>query len=129
MPFELGLFFGAKEFGSRKQKTKNAIIFDINKYRYQSFISDLNGIDVKAHANDPYTAIKYIRDWLRVSSKRKNLPGETLLIQEYKKFKKTMPYTAKRLGFKPRDIPYDDYCGMTEAGIRILLSADRKSGQ
>jgi hypothetical protein len=123
MPFELGLFFGAKEFGSGKQKDKNAIIFDRSKYRYQSFISDLNGIDIKAHVNDPCTVIKYIRDWLHVSSKRKNLPGETVLIQEYKKFKKTVPYTAKRLGFKPSDIPYDDYCGMTEAGIRILLSA------
>ena len=126
MPFELGLFFGAKEFGSRKQKAKNAIIFDINKYRYQEFISDLNGIDIKAHFNNPYAAIKHIRDWLRVSSKRKNLPGETLLIQEYKKFKKTVPYTAKKLGFKPNDIPYNDYCGMTEVRIRILLSADRK---
>lgn len=67
MPFELGLFFGAKEFGAQKQK-KNAIIFDSKKFRYNKFISDLNGVDIKVHDNSPYKVIKYIRDWLSTTS-------------------------------------------------------------
>jgi hypothetical protein len=64
MPFELGLFFGASEYGAGKHKRKNAIIFDTYKFRYQQFISDLNGVDIKAHYNKPIYIIKLIRDWL-----------------------------------------------------------------
>jgi hypothetical protein len=39
-----------------RRKRKNAIIFDAYKFRYQQFISDLNGVDIKAHYNKP---IKY----------------------------------------------------------------------
>lgn len=38
MPFELGIFFGAKHFGDNYQKLKTALIFDKDRYRYQQFI-------------------------------------------------------------------------------------------
>jgi len=31
MPFELGLFFGARKFGNKVQKSKNALIFEKNR--------------------------------------------------------------------------------------------------
>jgi hypothetical protein len=123
MPFELGLFFGAKEFGGKKQREKNAIIFDIAPYRYQEFISDLKGVDIKAHGNDPGKIIKYIRDWLRSASKRKNLPGEVLLIKEYKKFERTIPRSALKIGYRPDNIPYNDYCALVEDAVQIILAA------
>src|SRR5438876_5958145 len=43
MPFELGIFFGAKRFGIKEQKNKNALVFERTKYTYQQYISDLNG--------------------------------------------------------------------------------------
>jgi hypothetical protein len=49
MPFELGLFFGAQRYGNRLQQTKSAVIFDTERFRYQQFISDLNGVDIKEH--------------------------------------------------------------------------------
>ena len=47
MPFELGLFLGAKKFGDKVQKRKNILILDKEKYRYQKFISDIAGQDIK----------------------------------------------------------------------------------
>ena len=41
MPFELGLFIGAKCFGTKKQQEKNCLILDKEPYRYQAFISEL----------------------------------------------------------------------------------------
>src|SRR6478736_4575886 len=38
MPFELGIFFGAKYFGNKQQKNKNALIFDVERYRYLEYI-------------------------------------------------------------------------------------------
>ncbi len=63
MPFELGIFFGAKRYGSKDQKSKNALIFEKTKFTYQNYMSDLNGIDTKAHNNNTSIIIQSIRDW------------------------------------------------------------------
>src|SRR6202000_1860486 len=60
MPFELGLFFGAKRFGNPAQKNKNALVFEKVKYSYQQLLSDLNGIDTKAHNGDYTIAIRQV---------------------------------------------------------------------
>ena len=49
MPFELGIFLGAKQLGAIDQRRKSAIVLDAETYRYQQFISDLAGADVRAH--------------------------------------------------------------------------------
>src|SRR5207244_972943 len=43
MPLELGLFLGAKRFGTGKHKAKTCLILDVERYRYQKFISDIAG--------------------------------------------------------------------------------------
>ena len=78
MPFELGLFFGAKKLGDNQQKNKNALILEKKAFSYQQFLSDLNGVDTKSHNNDPLVALKLIREWLSTTSRRKTIP--TLLI-------------------------------------------------
>jgi hypothetical protein len=46
MPFELGLFLGAKRFGGRSHNRKKTLIFDRDRFRYQSYISDIAGQDI-----------------------------------------------------------------------------------
>ena len=70
MPLELGLFLGAKRFGGKTHNKKACLIFDRKPHRYQKFISDISGQDIKSHNNKPKTAIKEVRDWLRGKSKR-----------------------------------------------------------
>src|SRR3569833_2750228 len=41
MPFELGIFLGARQYGKPEQRQKKALIFDIEPFRFQKFISDL----------------------------------------------------------------------------------------
>ncbi len=58
MPFELGLYLGARTFGGPAQKRKKLLILDREPHRYQSFISDIGGQDIHAHGgevslNDP----------------------------------------------------------------------------
>jgi hypothetical protein len=84
MPFELGVFYGAKNFGSNPQKQKRSIVMERQKYRYQKFISDIAGIDVTSHGNVQKTLIMAIRNWLVTSSQRTTIPpGEEI----YKRFK------------------------------------------
>ena len=35
MPFELGLYFGAKKYGVKEQKVKSALVFEREQYQYQ----------------------------------------------------------------------------------------------
>lgn len=41
MPLELGLFLGAKRYGTGKQRTKLCLILDRERYRYQKYCSDI----------------------------------------------------------------------------------------
>jgi len=45
MPLELGVFLGARQFGSGRHKRKSVLILDRDKYRYQKFCSDISGQD------------------------------------------------------------------------------------
>jgi len=53
MPFEFGIFMGAKRFGGIRQKRKSCLIFDTESFRYMEYISDISGQDIKAHNNNP----------------------------------------------------------------------------
>lgn len=64
MPLELGIFFGARWFGDRRQKNKSCLVLDVDKFRYQQYISDIAGQDIEAHHRDTTSAIKAVRDWL-----------------------------------------------------------------
>lgn len=106
MPFELGIFFGAKHFGSTQQKRKNALILEREKYTYQQYISDLSGIDTKAHNNDPATALKRVHSWLNTASRRKTIPGEKALLTHFEKFVLALPDLAAETGYTIDNLPF-----------------------
>ncbi len=69
MPLELGLFLGAKSFsGEKQQKRKRCLILDSEPYRYQKFISDIAGQDIRSHGGVPLEALKQTRNCWRPSS-------------------------------------------------------------
>jgi len=121
MPFELGIFWGAKKFGNQRQRGKNALIFDSDKYRYQQFISDLNGVDIKAHHNDPAIVVRTVRDWLKTSSKRTTIPGHNIIIREFRDFTQNLPGICSNLGIDTEDILFNDYCLIVEESLRKKL--------
>ena len=118
MPFELGIFFGAKNLGDILQKRKNALILEKTKYSYQQYISDLNGIDTKAHNNDPAIAMAKVRDWLRTASGRKTIPGYTILNAQYQEFLNNLPALTHTLGFTVGNIPFVDFLNLVEDTVR-----------
>jgi hypothetical protein len=114
MPFELGLFFGAQRYGNGQQQIKNAVIFDTERFRYQQFISDLNGVDIKEHQNKPDIAIQKIRNWLSTASGRSSIPGYAKMIAEYKLLLKKMPGILKQLHLDEANLTFNNYCLILE---------------
>lgn len=121
MPFELGIFFGAKRFGGIPQTQKNALIFDREKDRYVKFISNLRGVDIKAHNDEPVKAIREIRNWLKTSSIRKTIPGYNAIIKEYENFEKSFPDIVQKLNLDIEDMPFNDFCVIVEEFLTLSL--------
>lgn len=53
MPLELGIFLGAKKLGTKIQREKSCLMLDREAFRYQKFISDIAGQDIRAHSGQP----------------------------------------------------------------------------
>jgi len=123
MPFELGLFYGAGRYGDKDQKKKNAIVFEKTPHQYQQYISDIKGVDIKAHKNDPHIVIREIRNWLAATSKRKTIPHPPTLISNYEEFISQLPTIISKLKYKSVDeIAFNDYCQIVEEVIKSKLA-------
>jgi len=108
MPLELGIFLGARRYGRLPQRDKRLLIFDIEQYRYQKFISDLAGMDIHAHSGQPETALVETRHWLTNVSRR-HLLGEQDLLARYRAFRSDLPALAVNLNLDPARITYADF--------------------
>lgn len=120
MPLELGMFLAAKKYGRGAQERKRCLILDTEPYRYQKFISDISGQDIKAHHNDPETLIKHIRDWLNNDKpKGVRLPGQKLIFRRYGEFRKNLRKTAKKAGLDHRDLQFNDFSNLASEWISL----------
>jgi len=109
MPLELGLFLGARRYGSSQQRRKLCLVFDTERYRYQQFISDIAGQDIKAHGNDPSQVIAAIRGFLANAS-GSVLPGGRTLLLRFTEFRAQLPGICHRFGLEPDELTFPDYC-------------------
>lgn len=116
MPLELGLFLGAKRFGSKTQKAKALAIFDKEKYRYQKFISDLSGYDVWAHNEEAERIIANTRNFL--ANHRYGdfqIPGARRITSRFLSLGKSLPSLSHQLGSLVSELTFRDYCRIVEA--------------
>lgn len=121
MPLELGLFLGAKKFGDREQKQKACLITDREPFRYNSYISDINGQDIQSHHNDISTAVQVVADWLRNSSpklRRKKIPGGTEISRRYELFSKELPKMCKEAKITVKELGFNDYTDFVSEWIK-----------
>lgn len=122
MPFELGIFFGAKTFGMKNQKRKNAIVFEKIKYTYQQYISDLNGVDTKAHDNLPSNIIRQIKDWLQTSSRRSGIPGHRKIIKDFDLFQDSLFDLATKVDLDRDNLVFNDLTRLTEEFLKPIIN-------
>jgi hypothetical protein len=94
MPFELGLFLGAKRFGGRLHNRKKTLIFDRDRFRYQSYISDVAGQDIHEHKGDVDQLIRELAAWLRNEVRDPRVPGGFAIAAEFEKFRDDLPAIA-----------------------------------
>ncbi len=119
MPFELGLFFGAKRFGSRLQKQKIALVLDHGGYRYRAALSDISGQDIAVHKGNATIAIRQVRDWLDTCRQSRNsLPGGDHIAKQYTIFSRQLPVRSNGLKLNVSELTYADICRAIEAWLK-----------
>jgi hypothetical protein len=119
MPLELGIFLGAIRFGDRSDSAKSCIIFDTDRYRYQKFISDIAGQDIRGHDNQVERIIKSARDWLHSHSSRVAIPGSTKIYQRYNQFRRKLPAMCRSLHWSPRTLTFRERTHLMNEWIRL----------
>ena len=122
MPLELGVCLGAKHFGKAVQQRKACLILDTEKLRYQTFISDIAGQDIKAHKDDPATLISIVRDWLRTYA-RDSIPSGSVIAQRYVLFKADQPLLCAELELRMDELIFNDYVLLVSSWLKQNVSA------
>jgi hypothetical protein len=120
MPFELGLFFGCREYGSRRHRQKVALILDSDKYRYLEFITDLRGMDIKSHGNNPQKAVRAVRSWLGPSPERTKHHGADAIWHRYQQFEGDLPGLCAERSLTPEELTFPETALLMQQYIIVL---------
>ncbi len=108
MPFELGLFLGAKAFGSKHQRDKRCLVLEREPYAFQKYLSDIAGQDIYAHGDDRAQVARHVRDFLNSATPASPLPGVEAIMSDYAAFEEALPKIRARLRLDER-LSYPDF--------------------
>lgn len=125
MPYELGLFAGAREFGKGKQREKCSLIFERNRYELQKCLSDLAGVDARTHDHDSRKAISNVRDWLSAQIPTQIIPGGIEMFNRYSRFQKAITPQLEKQRIQYSEMTFVNYCRLVEEWLRIDLEATK----
>ena len=118
MPYELGLFVGFKHSSDPAQRRKAVLILDRERYRYQRFLSDVAGQDIRSHDNQPEVLIREVRNWLRNQTTRE-LVGAARIVEQFGLFLDELPQLLAALHLTDADLDnYRDYHQLAYNWIR-----------
>jgi hypothetical protein len=120
MPLELGMFLGAKAFGTREQKKKAGMVLDTEQYRYQRYISDIAGQDIRAHGGEVPMVIRHVRNFLLAHSPEPIfLPGPDKIVTRYRHFHDNAPHTCEILHLDPANLTFADLTRLILAFVSL----------
>jgi hypothetical protein len=118
MPLELGFFLGAKRYGTDRDRDKRCLVLDRDRFRYRLFCSDIAGQDIRAHNDDPRTAIRAVRDWLSSHRREILIPGGGPIFERYQRFRDQLPTAARAIHLLHRELTFGDYTKLVVAWLR-----------
>lgn len=122
MPLEFGIDYGCKEFGDSRHRLKSFLVMDRSLHRYEKFISDIKGQDIKAHDRSPRRAISEVRDWLSAEARMPGMPGGDYMYKRYQAFGKELPELCRKAKKNMRKLTFGDYVEI----VRIWLEENER---
>lgn len=123
MALELGADLGLRLGGLRSQRHRKTLIFEGEAHQSDKTLSDISGMDVVAHANDPREIIRHVRDWLNTNREpgARVLPGAAAINEDYNLYRQFAPGIIAELRFDPHDeLPHNDYRHVVEIALPMI---------
>jgi len=122
MPFELGLFLAAREFGDENQSKKSVLVLEQVQYQTKKCLSDIGGADPKCYKSEK-AIIKQVRDWLNnYIPENSTVEGHLNIYERYKQFKKALPGIAISEGHDVKDLAYKDLLDITAIWLQYQFT-------
>jgi hypothetical protein len=121
MPLELGLFLGAKRYGTGRQRQKLCLILDRDPFRYQKYCSDIAGQDIRSHDGEPHEAVKRVRDWLRNATVESDvvIPSGSVMVERYERFQSALPLLCDKLRLERDELLFNDFTTLAAEWLKI----------
>ena len=104
MPFELGIEYGCRQFSSNHLKEKRCLILEKERYNYIRALSDLSGVDIKSHQNDPPTLVREVRNWFVETVGLRSLKSSTFIWYGFNDFMSDFYVKREEEGFSDEDL-------------------------
>jgi hypothetical protein len=118
MPFEFGIDFGNSYY---TQSHKKMLVLEGKRYDYQKALSDLSGVDVKCHNNEPEDVVRCIRDWTIEANILDVSASATILWYNFTDFTWDFFNDRKKNGFTNKDLndlPSPEYINAIKDWLR-----------
>lgn len=121
MPFELGLDYGCRKYSSDERMfEKKFLVLSGAEYEYMKALSDISGVDIQYHKNEPREMIKAIRHWFFTNAGLKNAPSPNEIWLKSIDFNAAYVLFAREKGYEAEDmysIPLREQISMIEEFI------------
>ncbi len=125
MPLELGADLGLRLKGPAAHRKRRILVLDAVAHRYDQTLSDISGMDIEAHGNDPTRLIKAVRDWLNAGrGEGRPLPGSAAITGDFAAFQTLVPDIIAQLRLDDFDaLPHSDYMHLVELALPQIEAA------
>ena len=121
MPFELGIEYGCRHFAMDHLKEKKCLILEKGRYDYMRALSDLSGVDIKWHSNEPAKVVIAIRSWFVETVGLRNVDSPTKIWYRFNDFTSDFYDRRKSEGFSDEDLnimPIPEYIDFIKQWIK-----------
>jgi hypothetical protein len=120
MPFELGIEYGCRLFGSPRNRGKKCLVLEKEQHEFQKAISDLSGIDIKNHENKPADVVRAVRDWFVETVGLRRIHSATTIWYRFVDFESAFYVARVSDGFTEEDInlmPVSEYIDFVRSWV------------
>lgn len=105
MPFELGIDFGCRRYSNVEgHKEKRSLILEASPYDYKKALSDISGMDIKIHHNNPAKAVASVRNWFSETVRVNKPASATKIWNTFCYFYDDFQVKREEDGFSKEDI-------------------------
>jgi hypothetical protein len=121
MPFELGIDYGCRCTAKGHLRRKKFLILGEKLHDYREALSDLAGIDAKAHMNNPENVVLALRNWFVESGpSNKTADSATVIWFKFMNFNNDFYERRKSEGFSKEDLkmmPVSEYISFIQTWL------------